>query len=195
MNRGPILTTSIAVVLTIGACGGGSERLQSSDQATPTTSTSEAPASPSGSISSALSGRIAFDNHEDVWTIDADGTGLKQLTNSPGFDFDPSWSPDGTQIAFNSNLTGDHIMYIAQADGSNVVDLLAAGEGWQVASSPDGHSILFTSHPDYTDNYTDVYAMDPDGAAEEVEADSRVLGEMLLAVEPFAPLDRLEHVG
>ena len=30
-----------------------------------------------------LSGRIAFDNHEDVWAIDADGTDLIQLTDLP----------------------------------------------------------------------------------------------------------------
>jgi Tol biopolymer transport system component len=39
-------------------------------------------------------------------------------------------------------------MYIAQADGSKVVDLSRAGEGWQVDWSPDGRSILFTSHRD-----------------------------------------------
>jgi len=191
-----------------------------------------------------LSGRIAFDNFDDVWAIGADGTGLTRLTHSPGPDFDPSWSPDGTRIAFrsersgepeiwvmnadgteqrrvaaglspawspdgsliafagasgslsvirpdgtglralpdteggeypswspdgtriafNSNLTGDHVMYVAQADGSKVVDLSGAGEGWQVDWSPGGRFILFTSHRDYPDNYTDVYVMRPDGS-------------------------------
>jgi len=55
-------------------------------------------------------------------------------------------------------------MYIAQADGSAVMDLSKVGEGWQVAWSPDGRSILFTSHRDHPDNYTDVYVMRPDGS-------------------------------
>src|SRR2546428_487220 len=44
-------------------------------------------------------------------------------------------------------------------------DLSRAGEGWQLDWSPDGSSILFTSHRDHQDNYTDVYVMRPDGSA------------------------------
>jgi Tol biopolymer transport system component len=56
-------------------------------------------------------------------------------------------------------------MYIAHADGSKVIDLSRVGEGWQVGWSPDGRSILFTSHRDHPDNYTEVYVMRPDGSA------------------------------
>jgi TolB protein len=240
---GRILSAALAAVLVLAACSGGSGRDHSQESSSPSTTASAGPRPSSGNRSS-LSGRIAFDNHDDVWTIDADGTDLTRLTHSPGPDFDPSWSPDGTQIAFrsersgepeiwvmnadgtgqrrlaaglspawspdgsliafsaraglsvirpdgtglrvlphteggeypswspdgariafNSNLTGDHVMYIAQADGSKVVDLSRAGEGWQVDWSPDGRSILFTSHRDHPDNYTDIYAMRPDGSA------------------------------
>jgi TolB protein len=243
MRWGRILATSLAVILVLGGCSGKPERRQSPDRPAPATSSeASGPTGRGGSIS--LSGRIAFDNFDDVWTIDADGTDLTRLTNSPEPDFDPSWSPDGTQIAFrsersgepeiwvmnadgtgqrrlaaglspawspdgsliafagraglsvigpegmglrvlpnteggeypswspdgsriafNSNLTGEHVMYIAQADGSKVVDLSRVGEGWQVDWSPDGRSILFTSHRDHPDNYTDVYVMHPDGSA------------------------------
>jgi Tol biopolymer transport system component len=56
-------------------------------------------------------------------------------------------------------------MYIVEVDGSHVVDLSGVGEGWQVDWSPDGRSILFTSHRDHPDNYTDIYVMRPDGSA------------------------------
>ena len=95
--------------------------------------------------------------------IRPDGTGLRALPHMEGGEY-PSWSPDGSRIAFNSNLTGDHVMYIAEADGSKVVDLSSAGEGWQVDWSPDGRCTLFTSHRDHPDNYTDVYVMPPDGS-------------------------------
>jgi TolB protein len=96
--------------------------------------------------------------------MNADGSGQHRLPHTDGGEY-PSWSPDGKRIAFNSNLTGSHVMYIARADGSKVVDLSRVGEGWQVDWSPDGRFILFTSHRDHPDNYTDVYAMRPDGSA------------------------------
>ena len=107
---------------------------------------------------------IASSGRAGLSVIRPDGMGLRVLPHTEGGEY-PSWSPDGSRIAFNSNLTGDHVMYIAQADGSKVVDLSRAGEGWQVDWSPDGLSILFTSHRDHPDNYTDVYVMRPDGSA------------------------------
>jgi TolB protein len=95
--------------------------------------------------------------------MNADGSGQHRLPHTDGGEY-PSWSPDGKRIAFNSNLSGDHLMYIVDVDGSHVVDLSSVGEGWQVDWSPDGRSILFTSHRDHPDNYTDIYVMRPDGS-------------------------------
>jgi Tol biopolymer transport system component len=249
---GRVLTASLAVALLVGACAGPG-RNQSSDRPS-----ALAASTPTRTVAlTSLSGRIAFDNHEDVWAIDADGTDLIRLTDSPGFDFDPSWSPDGSRIAFrsersgdpeiwvmnadgsdqrrlaaglspawspdgskiayaspgeilcppgqglqcsglsimnadgsgqhrvpnadggeypswspdgkriafNSNLTGDHVMYIVDVDGSNLVDLSAVGEGWQVDWSPDGRFVLFASGRDQTaPGYDDIYVMRPDGS-------------------------------
>jgi dipeptidyl aminopeptidase/acylaminoacyl peptidase len=95
--------------------------------------------------------------------INADGSEQHRVPNTDGGEY-PSWSPDGKRIAFNSNLSGDHVMYIVDPDGSGLVDLTSVGEGWQVDWSPDGRSILFTSHRDHLDNYTDIYVMRPDGS-------------------------------
>jgi Tol biopolymer transport system component len=39
----------------------------------------------------------------DVFVINADGTGFRNLTNSPTYDFWPAWSPDSTRLAFVSD--------------------------------------------------------------------------------------------
>jgi len=95
--------------------------------------------------------------------MNADGSGQRRLPHTDYGEY-PSWSPDGTRIAFNSNLSGEAMMYIVEVDGSRVVDLSRVGEGGQVAWSPDGRSILFASHRDHPDNSRDIYVMRPDGS-------------------------------
>jgi TolB protein len=88
--------------------------------------------------------------------VNADGTGLKQLTSLAGAEFQPAWSPDGAKIAFQEHRSsgpGDSDIYVMAADGSDPVRL-TKGAGWDVtpAWSPDGRSIAFAchaeSHPD-----------------------------------------------
>src|SRR2546423_2035843 len=45
-------------------------------------------------------GKIAFTSGGDIWTVEPDGTGATDLTNSAAYDKDPSWSQDGSKIAF-----------------------------------------------------------------------------------------------
>ncbi len=105
------------------------------------TETPSAPAS-THSAPAHLSGRIAFDNHEDVWTINADGTDLTQLTHSPAFEFDPSWSSDGMQIAYRSDRGDESEIWVMNADGTGQRRLTA---GISPAWSPDGSSIAYAS--------------------------------------------------
>src|SRR5882724_3501608 len=63
-------------------------------------------------------------NGGDIYVINADGTGLTQLTTDPADDSCPAWSPDGTKIAFASlrnPVQGDvnYEIYVMNPDGSN----------------------------------------------------------------------------
>jgi len=51
--------------------------------------------------------------------INVDGTSLSQLTNNNAEDGEPDWSPDGSQIVFESNRNGDFEIYVMDANGGN----------------------------------------------------------------------------
>ena len=88
-----------------------------------------------------------------------------RLTNHPGIDQHPAWSPDGGRIVFASNRNGgqdDHDIFVMNADGSGVKPLLTLpGSSERYPSwSPDGARIAFTSNRDGDD---DIFIMNADG--------------------------------
>jgi TolB protein len=79
--------------------------------------------------------------------INADGSGLTPLTNTPGGDFEPAWSPDGEHIAFTSFRDGGMQIYKLHLTDQSVTRLTNLGTGIQArqaAWSPDGDELLFT---------------------------------------------------
>jgi hypothetical protein len=56
---------------------------------------------------------------KDVYVMRADGSHVRRLTDSPGLDEGPEFSPDGTKIAFSSARDGQQEIYVMDADGSN----------------------------------------------------------------------------
>jgi TolB protein len=92
-------------------------------------------------------GRIAFDDGGQIWLINADGTDLTSITSGTGGGGgNPSWSPDGSWIAFASNRTGKVNIYVMDADGANQVRVTNNDEhNGSYAWSPDGTQIAFVS--------------------------------------------------
>jgi TolB protein len=87
-----------------------------------------------------------FDPHMDIYTIHHDGTGLKRLTDAPGYDAEASYSHDGKQIVFTSGRDGDADLYIMDADGSNVRQITnVAGYDGGPFFSPDDKWIIYRS--------------------------------------------------
>jgi TolB protein len=70
----------------------------------------------------------------NIFTINADGSGLAQLTRKSGENKSPSWSPDGGMIVFTSNRKGKEKMYVMNSNGDNQRNLLQ-GDGEQTQPS------------------------------------------------------------
>lgn len=87
-------------------------------------------------------GKIFFSSietgNDEIWSINADGTGKKQLTNDPGNDTGPVASPDGKFVFFSSNRSGEVHLWKMNADGSMQTRLTSSIGGFPHLVSPDG---------------------------------------------------------
>ena len=106
-----------------------------------------------------LNGRIAFHSTRDIdgdfeiYVMNADASGVTQLTRNTVNEFDPIWSPDGKQIAFGRCLDVCDAVVI-NADGSG--ERVLFHDGFPRAWSPDGTRIAFSTNGE-------VYVMNADG--------------------------------
>jgi len=101
-----------------------------------------------------------------IFVMAADGSERTRLTGPGAFDFDPSFSPDGRQIAFSRWLAGElqlaEILVMA-ADGSGVTRITNNDyPDEQPTWSPDGRQIALVSRQD---NNWDIYVINADGSA------------------------------
>src|SRR3954468_3835762 len=116
--------------------------------------------------------RIAFTtpvgpNDRAIFTMTPDGSDLIRVFDVAGaYDSAPNWSPDGSQIAFESDQDGDMEIYVMNADGTDVRQLTHntlhdEGPVW----APDGTRIAYTSGADNLNG--DIWVMDADGTNQQ----------------------------
>lgn len=122
-------------------------------------------------------GQIAFASVRSgvpqIYLVNADGTSLQVLTSMEEGACQPSWSPDGSQLAFISpcrgrgefyeNIYTDSSLYVIKADGTGTRALTAVpGSDFDPAWSPDGERIAFASS---RDGRKEIYVLDIDTGA------------------------------
>ncbi|MFC6491008.1 Tol-Pal system beta propeller repeat protein TolB [Nitratireductor sp. GCM10026969] len=106
------------------------------------------------------------DGNSNIFTMDLRTRTTTRLTNTNAIDTSPSYSPDGTQIAFTSDRGGRTQIYAMNADGSNQHRIsFGNGNYSQPVWSPRGDLIAFTKQ---TGGDFQIGVMRTDGSGERI---------------------------
>jgi hypothetical protein len=106
---------------------------------------------------------------EEIGIARAQGGPITLLTNlGAAHTQSASWSPDGTQIAFESNADGDYDIYLVSVEGGQPQNLTAANGGMDQypAWSPDGQMLAYASDRE-SPGFLDIWLMGVDGSNPE----------------------------
>jgi Tol biopolymer transport system component len=129
--------------------------------------------SPDGSKIAFASSRAGRDEHveaNNIFVMNADGSDQVQLTFEADHltSFQPSWSPDGAQLAFTSDREGDWEIYTMDADGFDQTNITGPNQSLSYDDknpdwSPDGARIVFEG---VREGAWEILTIAPDGTEE-----------------------------
>ncbi len=126
--------------------------------------------------------RAVFGARGEVLTVPAEKGDVRNLTATPGVaERDPAWSPDGKQIAFFSDVSGEYALHLAQQDGTGEVRAIDLGRPasffYEPIWSPDSKKIA------YTDKRLNVWYIDLEKGT-PVKIDSNTYDTPIRALDP-----------
>ncbi len=125
-----------------------------------------------GSVSYAANGRIIFSSimsgNDEIWSINKDGTGQRQLTNNSADESVPLASSVDDSIFFASNRTGAIQIWKMNSDGSEQVQITRREAGPPLLVSPDGRWLYFQHSLQKT-----LWRVPVEGGEEELVLDKR----------------------
>lgn len=102
------------------------------------------------------------DGNWEIYTMNAQGENLKNLSCNKATDYMFSYFPKNNQFVFYTNRDGNDEIYIMSADGKKQTNLTKHPSADRIATvSPDGNQILFVSDRDQKDG--EIYIMDTTG--------------------------------
>jgi Tol biopolymer transport system component len=109
----------------------------------------------------------AFDEHMDIFEANPDGSELKPLTTSKGYDAEGAYSADGKRIVFTSQRDGNLELWIMDADGKNARKLTNAPGCYNGGPffSPDGKRVIFRADRKTKDELQ-IHVINSDGTGE-----------------------------
>jgi len=114
------------------------------------------PGSPSGRVE-------CTENNREIYVMNADGSDQTRLTDDPADDVGPAWSPDGSQIVFQSDRAGNDDIYVMNSDGSDVRQLTSSPAPERYPTwSPDSSMIAYDYFLDA--DHDEIYLMNADGS-------------------------------
>jgi Tol biopolymer transport system component len=106
---------------------------------------------------------------EAIFVVNANGTGLRRLTQPPhdAVDDEPAWSPDGSAIVFRSNRGGNFNIWLMDADGMDLRRITDGSYDAEPTWSPDGSQIAFVRYSgDVVTGSLDVWVVNSDGTGQ-----------------------------
>ena len=88
---------------------------------------------------------------QDVWTMSLNGGKETRLTDAPGLDDGPEYSPDGKHIWFNSVRTGRMQVWQMKSNGKQQTQMTFDEDmnSWFPHVSPDGEKVVYIAYHDY----------------------------------------------
>ncbi|MDQ3415153.1 MAG: PDZ domain-containing protein [Verrucomicrobiota bacterium] len=115
--------------------------------------------------------RAAFEARGEIFTVPAEKGDYRNITQSPGaHDRDPVWSPDGAQLAWLSDASGEYQLMLGEPTGvttPRAIPLPSSAFFSEPAWSPDGTRIVLQ------DNHQNLWAVEvASGTATKIDTDN-----------------------